>query len=117
LYNIFQYIYIVAITDTTNRNSITPGFADNDNSSHINSTDFKVYPNPAKDKLFIQSAKQATFVLADANGKKYFTTIVNGRAEINISTFPAGVYFLKNVGNSKTEKIVISRNNYFMVGL
>jgi type IX secretion system substrate protein len=104
--NYLNDVYVVGITDTTGRNSMLSNFVDN-NASKINSTDFKVYPNPAKDKLFIQSQKLATFILADASGKIFLTMNVNGNYTADVSQLSAGIYYLRNTNSNKSEKIIV----------
>ena len=75
----------------------------------IPSTDFSVYPNPAKDVLHIQSENKTVMVLSDASGKTVLTQNINGNADINISHLPAGLYYAKNLATGAVKKVVIER--------
>ena len=100
-------VYVVGITDTTGRNFVPSNFVDNNLASKTNPTDFKVYPNPVKDKLFIQSQKLATFILADASGKIFLTINVNGNYTADVSQLSAGIYYLRNTNSKKSLKIIV----------
>ena len=60
------------------------------------SSEVKVYPNPAKDNLFIKSGNNniVQAELFDAVGRKVLTTTVNGDSNINISGLDNGFYSL-----------------------
>ncbi len=60
------------------------------------SSEVKVYPNPAKDNLFIKSGNNniVQAELFDAVGRKVLTTTVNGDSNINISALDNGFYSL-----------------------
>lgn len=57
--------------------------------------DFKIYPNPTTDKIFVESSnhKDLFVELFSIDGKKIFSSFVND--EIDLSQFDKGVYILK----------------------
>lgn len=68
-----------------------------------------VYPNPANSILHLQTQSKATITLTDQSGKAIFTKIINGKAEMNISHLPAGLYYLKNNETGEVQKVVITK--------
>ncbi len=71
---------------------------------------FSVYPNPAKDILYIETNRNASFMLLDQSGKILLSaTNVNGKGSINISDISAGLYYLKNNSTGAVQKVVIAR--------
>lgn len=88
----FQDEFIVKIGETNDVNS-----------TKIN---FNVWPNPAKNYLFISSTNEIKNIqIFDVSGKKYLTEIIytNKQVQIDISKLSASIYFVKiqNVGNSQ----------------
>jgi hypothetical protein len=71
--------------------------------------DFIVYPNPAKNMLYVQTNGTGTLTLTSQSGKILYTKIINGKGEINISNLSAGLYFLKNNAMGTVQKVVVSR--------
>lgn len=73
---------------------------------------FLVYPNPAKDKLHVQSFQVGCFVLTDITGRTVSKSqILNPKfqTEIDISSLDKGVYLLRffsNEGAVETVKVV-----------
>ncbi len=64
-----------------------------------NPQNLQVYPNPVKDKLFIQSETGISkFEIYDITGKQILTGNMANVKSINISALPTGVYVLK-IGN------------------
>jgi hypothetical protein len=79
---------------------------------NINQKGFAVYPNPATDKLFIETQKSSTIKLIDVLGQTVLEqTIPMGSSEINISQLPQGAYELViNAGGQITsQKLVINK--------
>ena len=70
---------------------------------------FRVYPNPAKDILRVETNGSATFSLINQSGKILLTTNINGKGVINISGITSGLYYLKNNSTGKIEKVIIER--------
>ena len=70
---------------------------------------FRVYPNPAKDILHVETNGAAMFSLIDQSGKIFAVTSINSKGIINVSGIPAGLYYLKNNSTGSVQKIVIAR--------
>jgi PKD repeat protein len=73
-----------------------------------------VFPNPAKDKLYVitdAAYRNETVEIFSAVGEKVFKSeIRNLKSEIDISAFPAGIYFLKITDDTRmtVTKILIT---------
>ena len=69
-----------------------------------------VYPNPAKDFITVSNIeKSSTIKIFDAVGRIYYSNnLINN---INVSSFPNGVYYMliKSNNNISTKKIIIAR--------
>jgi hypothetical protein len=79
---------------------------------NINQKGFAVYPNPAIDKLFIETQKSATIKLIDILGQTVLEqTIPMGSSEINLSQLPQGAYeLIINAGGQITaQKLVLNK--------
>ena len=70
---------------------------------------FRVYPNPVKDILYVETNSNATFSLINQSGKILVTTSINAKGSINISDMSAGLYYLKNNKTGTVQKIMIVR--------
>lgn len=70
---------------------------------------FRVYPNPAKDILHVETSGTATFSLVDQSGKILLTTSINSKGSINISGMAGGWYYLRNNSSGAVQKVVIAR--------
>jgi len=70
---------------------------------------FLVYPNPAKNILHIQTNSNGTFALTDQTGKILLTKAIEGNDVMNVSTLPAGLYYLKNNSTGAVQKVIIAR--------
>ena len=73
--------------------------------NEVHNSNFKVYPNPVKDTLFVEGKlnSNSKFELMDSEGKKIqsFDLESNDKTKINISNFPKGIYFYKISENGK----------------
>jgi Leucine-rich repeat (LRR) protein len=70
---------------------------------------FRLYPNPAKDILHVETNNSASFSLINQSGKILLTTNINGKGSINVSGIDAGLYYLKNNSTNAVQKVVIAR--------
>ncbi len=74
--------------------------------NEINKSEFKVYPNPVKDILFVEGKLNSIsrLELINSEGKRIqsFDLELNNRNKINISNLPNGIYFYKILENGKT---------------
>lgn len=73
---------------------------------------FKVYPNPAKNIVFISNAKNSIVTITEIYGKSIFKQVVNSNLqEINIKNFNSGLYIITIEFNDyKSEKKLIIIN-------
>jgi hypothetical protein len=77
--------------------------------------EFGLYPNPAKNNLYIDIQsdfyKEIIYTIVDLNGRVYESQLYNN-SEIDISPLPSGIYFIrinKTNGQSGSKKFVIIR--------
>src|SRR6266496_1940534 len=70
---------------------------------------FRVYPNPAKDILFVQTNSNTSFSLLNQSGKILLITNIDGKGSINISSVAAGLYYLRNNSSGAVQKVIIAR--------
>jgi len=86
----------------------------NEGSVNIHSIEYKVsiYPNPAKESLFIDlpDENQAKLEIISISGQIVQTKFIRKKAQIEVSSLPKGVYFLKIMSHNQVivEKIAIS---------
>jgi hypothetical protein len=89
---------------------IRPAFLSNLNSKVsvdqiVDSTDFKVYPNPVSDILIISSIEEQ-FVITDIQGRQ-ITTFINDSNGLDVSSIKSGVYFVTAIKSGRSQKIII----------
>lgn len=89
---------------------IRPAFLSNLNSKVsvdqiVESTDFKVYPNPVSGILFISSIEEQ-FVITDIQGRQ-ITTFINDSNGLDVSSINSGVYFVTAIKSGRSQKIII----------
>ncbi len=74
---------------------------------------FSLYPNPAKETLFINSSHTvSSIVIFDITGKQVLQLAELTNNQVNISNLNPGVYMVKvgdNHNNYTTQKLVISK--------
>jgi hypothetical protein len=58
----------------------------------------KIYPNPAYDRLYIEAEGDVTINMINIAGETVVRTSVIDKSSIDISTLPAGVYFVRIEG-------------------
>lgn len=100
--------YLTAITDTGTQQADAM-FAGNKILINQKPYGFAAYPNPVKDRLFVQNAGNANFIITDENGKTVLTKSITGKEEIDVSELTSGVYYLKNTSTGASQKIVIMK--------
>lgn len=61
-----------------------------------------IYPNPATDRLYVENMNSGTITIVNAGGAVVMERAVSGKAELNISHLPAGIYILKAIDNNST---------------
>lgn len=71
----------------------------------VHNSKFKVYPNPAKDNLFVEGElnfnSQLELINSEGNKIQSIDLQLNSKTKINISSFPNGIYFYKIIENGK----------------
>ncbi|QEC66793.1 T9SS type A sorting domain-containing protein [Panacibacter ginsenosidivorans] len=77
--------------------------------SKLNNGGFTVYPNPARDQIYIQANTKAIVSLIDQSGKTLLRKSINGSTIINIAGVSPGLYYLKNNTTGVVQKIIINR--------
>ena len=79
---------------------------------NVSQQGLSVYPNPASNKLFIESAKGSTIKLVSVLGQTVLEQSISiGKNEININSLPMGAYelIINAQGQLTNQKIIISR--------
>ena len=75
----------------------------------INKNKLVAYPNPARNRLYIQCKTYVTLQLIDQTGKILSSQNFAGYGFIDVSNLPVGLYYLKNITTGETQKISIVR--------
>src|SRR6266496_29219 len=70
---------------------------------------FLVYPNPARDIIYVQTNGDASFSLLNQSGKILVTANINGNGEINVTNLAAGLYYLRNHATWAVQKVVVAK--------
>ncbi|HYG15562.1 MAG TPA: T9SS type A sorting domain-containing protein, partial [Bacteroidia bacterium] len=77
----------------------------------INNSPFKIYPNPASDRVFIEGATIENVEVFDLQGRRLSCFIIpqDNEVQVAISDLPAGIYYLKikSGENNYHEKVMI----------
>ena len=76
---------------------------------NLNYVAFTAYPNPVRNILNIHTSGKAFLSLTDQSGKITLTTTIDGNGLIDVSKFPAGVYFLKNHATGVTKTVIVTK--------
>src|SRR6266498_1822222 len=95
--------------DYTAPNSAVIASAQNSLQQNDKTNLFLVYPNPAKDMLYVQTNGNTSFSLLSQSGKILLTKNINGKGSINISGMAGGLYYLRNNSSGAVHKVVIAR--------
>lgn len=81
--------------------------------NYIKLNSLEVYPNPAKNQLFVKGANISNYQLLDLFGKiiKKEEEVVSDNFELDLSDYSAGIYFLslKQGGLVKNVKLIIEQ--------
>ena len=73
-------------------------------------TEFNIYPNPAKDVLYIDTEEGSTIRLLDIQGKLLTETVAHNKLTVlNVSAWSPGTYFIhsESRNTNRTDKILI----------
>ena len=108
---------ILTVTDASGNEGslIIPEFIIDETASSGDNLDFAsvvIYPNPAANKIFIDSGKSFDYELYNVLGQKIiFGKILEGGNEINTNKYSDGIYYIRFIkGNiSFSKKIVINQ--------
>ncbi len=84
-----------------------PANVDNTSSKSPEKNYFNVYPNPAKNTLYVQTNGRATFSLINRDGKSLVTKNINSTGSINVANLSPGLYFIKNNATGLSHQIII----------
>jgi hypothetical protein len=103
----------IAIGDTLTVNNTSSYRIANDNQKEKNKNTLDIYPNPAKDFVFIKCIGSITYEITDVAGKQYkqgdFDLQGNAVVSINIEQLLQGVYIVKATQEdcTKVARIVV----------
>lgn len=70
---------------------------------------WKVYPNPAKDIVYVQTNGTANFLFIDSNGTVLLSQTITNSGAVTVSTYSPGIYFIENTTTHEKKRIVIVR--------
>ncbi|NNV54327.1 T9SS type A sorting domain-containing protein [Limnovirga soli] len=71
--------------------------------------EMQIYPNPAKNQLFISSKTAAAFTLYSNMGKALQTNKSARQQVFNVNTYPNGIYYIKKNQTGATKTFIIQR--------
>jgi hypothetical protein len=87
------------------------GWVFSDNPGKQFDQNISFYPNPAKDKITIQTGYDANFCLMNALGKQVKKqTLTRGENTVNLNQIPAGIYYIRvweHPDDIKTHKLLV----------
>ena len=72
----------------------------------VAASSLKIYPNPAKDKIYIESAKAVKLRLQNSSGIVLLTQTINGKGSMDISKLQGGIYYFVNTETGESLKVV-----------
>ena len=72
-----------------------------------NNNNVTIYPNPAKDILYVRVKTKSGISLRDITGKTLVAAVIENTGSINIARLAEGFYFLKNETTGETQKIFV----------
>lgn len=67
----------------------------------------KIFPNPATDQFWIDAENPVKIEILNSLGTRMKAITASGSDPVDVSGYPAGVYFLRFSGYSKTYKLVV----------
>jgi hypothetical protein len=70
---------------------------------------FIIFPNPAKDVLYVQITGKATVSLTNSEGRTLLKQSINNSGTINIANLPSDIYYLKNNSTGEVQKVIIGK--------
>ena len=73
--------------------------------------DFSIFPNPAKDQLFIKGNGAKSISICNLNGQVIKSMdVTNNLTVVNLNSFPKGIYIVKTIisnGSSRNERLIV----------
>jgi hypothetical protein len=72
-----------------------------------NEDPIKIYPNPATDQFWIDTENPVKIEILNSLGTRMKAITVSGNDPVDVSGYPAGVYFLRFSGHLKAYKLVV----------
>ncbi len=78
--------------------------------SDLDAASFKVYPNPASDRLHVNTDKGAAITLINTMGSVVHSrTAESDKISLDVSSLPVGIYFIsvENKGERVTQKVIV----------
>ena len=67
-----------------------------------------IYPNPASKTVTVETDQPSTLTLTDATGRECGRwKVAGGKTTLDISTLPAGVYFVRLSNSPTIRKLII----------
>ncbi len=91
------------LAETIASQSVAGSLKKNDSKNNY----FGVYPNPAKDILYVQTSGKETVSLMNQAGKILLVKTIQGKGVINVGALPTGLYYLRNNATGSTQKIIV----------
>ena len=78
------------------------------NTNTFNKDDFKVYPNPAENELYVEGVENAELLILNMQGQIVLKIQLNSDKKIDVSNLKSGMYMLNIIGakSSLTYKIL-----------
>jgi len=70
---------------------------------------FSIYPNPAKNILYIKAKGAAVYSVINRRGEILLQKKVNGNSSIDVSGFTAGIYYIKNNSTGEMKTVMIDK--------
>ena len=68
---------------------------------------FSIYPNPARNIVYITTEETSVITVTDADGKRLFSKTVSGNEVMDISRLTPGTYYIHNHATSETQKLIV----------